>query len=108
MIIDQPTGFRMRPGRGSPSSAGTGSFTGNSDKEWIWQVMRLSLLSLAGRAMQRKAPQHLCAPQGWLCIGSRQMAHQRKAGEQAGNREDDRAQHVEQRQPDLAPLIKQR
>ena len=34
-IIDQPTGFRMCPGRGSASaasSAGAGSFKGSSDK----------------------------------------------------------------------------
>jgi hypothetical protein len=35
-IIDQPIGRRLRRGRGSPSSAGAGSFAGSSDKEWIW------------------------------------------------------------------------
>jgi hypothetical protein len=56
-IIDQPIGFRMRPGRGAPSaasSAGAGSFEGSSDKA-IWQVRKLRLLSLADTAKQTEA-----------------------------------------------------
>jgi len=39
-IIDQPIGLRWRRGCGSasaPSSAGSGSFKGSSDKESVWR-----------------------------------------------------------------------
>src|SRR5882762_1501943 len=73
--------------------------------------MMLCLLSPGGTATQTEVMPYPCATHGWPCAsvrssaGSGQMAHQRQAGEQAGNRKHDRSDNIQRREPDLALLV---
>src|SRR5438034_10749835 len=71
------------------------------------------LLSPGIPAKQTEAGPYPCASQG--CPGrsvtwifSAEMAHQRQTGEQAGDRERHRSQHIQCRKADLAALVEQR